>query len=291
MSRKLQEALQKIERYDGHYQRKAVNYLLAHPDESIPKLLEILKKVAEKPEAYANNRFYAGHVYALLLLSHFEEPRAHPLIVELASLPGETVFDLFGDLVTENLDAALYRTCDDDFDLIWQMVARENGSKKINEFARIASVGALEFGVAFGQLARTDLLDPLAAQLEEVIENGVPSSQDTYYLLLAGTFLDLHPLGYMAVIERAYEHEVFSTTFASLEMFQELIEGATIEESLAEKRERFRKSHGHGDFHAYVQWCFTVSKESQKEMEIISQALEKTREILKDYQLPGRKKK
>jgi hypothetical protein len=91
-----------------------VNEAVKHKEEITPYLIDILKKILDDPNHYADSEdkesSYFGGIYAVILLSHFRESKAHDLIVDLFSLPGELPHDIFGDIVTEDLPAILYST-------------------------------------------------------------------------------------------------------------------------------------------------------------------------------------
>jgi hypothetical protein len=47
----------------------------------------------------------------MYLLANLREPRAYALLVKVVSTPGETVFDLMGDVVTEDLGRIFAFVC------------------------------------------------------------------------------------------------------------------------------------------------------------------------------------
>src|SRR5258708_13576609 len=94
-ARTIDEILSGLERYGGHFAREVVQKAVARRDEIIPHLLDVLRDVAENPEAYADPDCMIL-IYAMYLLGQFREARAYPLLVRIFSLPGEIPFDLVG---------------------------------------------------------------------------------------------------------------------------------------------------------------------------------------------------
>jgi hypothetical protein len=86
---KLSQTLRALEIYDGTYKREYVDAAIEMKEEITPYLIEILEKVLSNPAEYIAREDYHAHIYALMLLGHFGEHRAHKPIVELFSQPGD----------------------------------------------------------------------------------------------------------------------------------------------------------------------------------------------------------
>ena len=80
-----------------------VDAAIALKDEITPHLIGVLEKLLANPNDYIANPDHYGHIYAVILLGYFGEPRAHEVIVDVFSLPGRVSNDLFGDIITEYL--------------------------------------------------------------------------------------------------------------------------------------------------------------------------------------------
>jgi hypothetical protein len=146
--------LQALERHRGKYEREAVDAALARREEITPHLIHCLEMVAADPSVCLEDKDYYLHIYAFMLLGHFQETRAHQAIVELFSLPDEIVDELFGDLTTEYLGMVLFRTCGGDFELIKSLIL----NRRANDWARGEAAQALVYAVAAGQLPRQEVL-------------------------------------------------------------------------------------------------------------------------------------
>src|SRR5438132_8786654 len=89
----VQEILSHLERNEGHFARSAVREAVAHRDQIIPPLLEVLESAARDPQSFARDPIGMIHLFAMYLLAQFRETRAYPLLVQMFSAPGELPFD------------------------------------------------------------------------------------------------------------------------------------------------------------------------------------------------------
>ena len=121
------------------FPRRAVEEAINAKDEIAPKLLEILEKTIERAKHAPVSPEYMGHLYALYLLSQFREPKAYPLIVELFSLPEDTVESLLEDSLTEDGARMLVSVCDGNLEPLRSLVENENAYT----FARGAALDAI----------------------------------------------------------------------------------------------------------------------------------------------------
>src|SRR5208337_5313180 len=103
----LQHTLDALASTDGHYAREAVAEAILRRDEITPALLDILESIIRDPEPYLQDHRRFDHIYAMYLLAQFREPRAYPLLLKIFSTPGEFVFELVDNVVTEGLDKIL----------------------------------------------------------------------------------------------------------------------------------------------------------------------------------------
>jgi hypothetical protein len=150
----VQEILSHLERNEGHFARSAVREAVAHRDEIIPPLLEVLESAARDPQSFARDPNRMIHLYAMYLLAQFRETRAYPLLVQMFSAPGELPFDLAGDTVTEGLDSILASVSDGDMTGMASLVENE----RANEYVRSAALKGLVTLVACGKRSRDEMM-------------------------------------------------------------------------------------------------------------------------------------
>lgn len=159
-------------------------------------MLQILEHVAENPSAYATDGDYFGHLFAIFLLAKFRESRAYPLLLRIVSLPGETVFELLGDVVTENLGAILASVSGDDDAGLKTLI--EN--PEANEYVRSAALRGLVTQVAAGRRTRDEVMEYFAGLFHRLDRR-----PNYVWSALAGRCADLCPLEVQQEIREAYE--------------------------------------------------------------------------------------
>src|SRR5947209_17691943 len=98
--------LEDLHRPPPFFPATALRAAVAQQAEITPALLDLLGSVRASAAAGVDPDDLAW-LYALFLLAQFRERRAYPVLVELASLPSPMVESLFGDVLTEDLDALL----------------------------------------------------------------------------------------------------------------------------------------------------------------------------------------
>lgn len=149
----IDEILAALWRYDGNFAREALEQAVVHRDEIIPRLLDVLRDVAENPEQYADPECMIL-VHAMYLLGQFREPRAFPLLVRIFSLPGEMPLDLVDDVVHIALGRILACVSEGEIDGMVSMIENE----QINPYVRSAAMDGLLTLVACGLRTRDEIV-------------------------------------------------------------------------------------------------------------------------------------
>jgi hypothetical protein len=191
----LQEILDELERYRGYFPRKALEQAIEKRGQIIPYLLQILSTAADNPKAIGKDPDYMAHVYAMFLLSQFREKRAYPLLVKFFSQPGDIVFDLTGDVPTEDLDSMLASVSCGDDSLIRELI--EN--PEVNEYVRSAALKSLVALVLSGDLERDSVID----YFKSLFRDKLPREPSHAWDSLVSCSTDLYP-------EEVYEDIEFS---------------------------------------------------------------------------------
>jgi hypothetical protein len=148
-SAEIARVLSALERHDGTYPREALDAALAHRKEITPHLIAILERVRDDPDEYLDDPDYMAHIHALELLAHFQERRAHEVIIGLASLPTDLPYELFGDIITEDLATMLLATCGGSVERIVALLRNDEAGEYCRSAAR-----ALTHAVAEGVVPR-----------------------------------------------------------------------------------------------------------------------------------------
>ena len=135
----------------------------------------------------------------MYLLAQFREPRAYPLLLKIFSTPGEFVFELVDDVVTEGLDKILASVSGGEIRGMTELIENE----ETNEFVRAAALNGLLTLCACGSLSR----DQLAAYLKGLFQKLKRTSDDVWGWL-ANSCADLWPGEVMEDIRKAYDDDL-----------------------------------------------------------------------------------
>jgi len=250
----IEEILAGLEIYDGKYKRKEIDAALEQKEEIIPHLIALLEKVRDAPQKYAEAANYHGHVYALMLLGHWRETKAHQVIVDLVSLAEPLPENLFGDVITEDLPVILLRTCGGSLEKIKELVANKNA----DEFCRGAAITAITYAVIEEIISREDALSFLAGLF--------PADEATedpgFYSQVACAICDLYPEEVMETIQRAYDRGIIDEVFIGIEDFQRALDKGK-EKCLEDLRKEmaYRSSK---DIHKNMEWWACFEQEKKK---------------------------
>lgn len=283
----IKDLFKELSLFDGHYKRAAVDEAIGRREEVIPHLLTQLEEVLADPLPYAKDGNFFGHIYAVQLLGHFKEERAHGLIVDLFSLPEDLCDRLFGDTVTEDLPNLLLNTCGGRFDAIRSLA--EN--RKADAYCRGSALRAMAYGVVTGDLDRAEAI----AYFLKIISNQADEPPSNFFDEAASCLLDLYPEESMAQIEEAFENGLINPGYVSLRNFENQLalgREATLDQ-LAQRWEMRNPD----DFHQRMQWwaCFRATEEYESYVHKSKRQRKKKsktrRKMAKASRQKGRKKK
>src|SRR5882724_12984533 len=101
------EILSEFKRATGKFPQAAVEAAVERRDEIVPDLLRILDETIARPTEADS----MAQVFAMFLLAQFREVRAYPLFIRLASLPGDTLEDLLGEIFAGSFSNLLASVC------------------------------------------------------------------------------------------------------------------------------------------------------------------------------------
>jgi uncharacterized protein DUF1186/SEC-C motif-containing protein len=208
------EILSQLERYRGDFPAEAVREAIAHREEIVPALLEILAEVARDPQAFASDEDLMVHIYAMYLLAQFRETRAYPLLVQIFSTPGEVAMDLGGDVVTEGLGALLASVSDGDISGMTSLVENEHA----NEYVRSGALEGLLTLVACGKRSRDEVMAYFRSLFHKLDRR-----PDFVWDALASCCADLCPEEVFEEIRQAYDDGLVSPGYISWEAIEEAV--------------------------------------------------------------------
>ncbi|NWF53958.1 MAG: DUF1186 domain-containing protein [Syntrophaceae bacterium] len=244
----IDEILESLAVFDGKYKRAEVDAAIANREEITPKLIEVLEGVLANPEKIAEDETYIGHVYALMLLGHFREPRAHRTLIALSRLGGDLPYRLFGDSITEDLAIILLRTCNGSIEAIKGLVQ----DKGADDYCRGAGARAITYGVIEGIVPREEALSFLGGLLE-ASDAEVPG---VFYDMIASCLQRLCPEELMDKIEAAYAEGLIDPGYIDLEDFRQALSRGK-EKCLLDLRAEMEER-SLDDIHGSMSWwaCF-----------------------------------
>lgn len=142
------------ERFKGPYPSEAVKYAMEHKEEAIPELLEILEHTLGNVESLSKDDKYLIHFPAIYMLAYFRETTAYESILILAYLPDEQIYDLLGDMLTEDFKNILASVCGGNIGPIKAII--EDSS--LDEYVRTEALESLLILLNYGVVSREELV-------------------------------------------------------------------------------------------------------------------------------------
>ncbi|MFC1717956.1 DUF1186 domain-containing protein [Candidatus Poribacteria bacterium] len=245
------EILEAFRNYDGTYKRKHVDAAIELKDEIIPHLIDVLEKLVSDPTSYIENDESFDHIYAVVLLSHFGDPRAHQVLVDVLNMPGEVCEQIWDDYIDEFI-GALLTTCGGSMDKIKSVIV----NKDADDVCRTHAAHAMIFAVVDGMTLREEALDFFGS-----LFTGTEADEDSnFWGFLAGNLYDLYPEELMPVIEKAYQDELIEPFIISLEDFEEAMRRGR--DYVYERAQREMEAWMPTNVHDYMShWaCFTSER-------------------------------
>jgi len=251
---KVSEILEAFKLYDGIYKREQIDAAVELKEEITPYLIEIIKKVLSNPNEYIENENLYDHIYALMLLGHFRESKAHKVIVDLFSLPEDLPHDLFGDLTTSDLPTLLLRTSGGSMELIRSLAL----NKAADDYCRISALHAMAFAVVDGMASRDEVLSFYAT----LFTGDEADEASDFWGLLANLVADLYPEEVMDTIKQAYEDGLIASGLVRYEDFEKVL--ADGQEKCLEWLKIDLERNSLDDIHAGMSWwaCFNEASDA-----------------------------
>lgn len=155
----LQKAIENITYTGKKFPKEELELIGANRDEAIPYLRSAVEKAIEEREDLDNN--YILHLCGMYLLAQFQDREFFPKMMELATLPEETLDYLIGDVLTEDLGSILYNLYNGEGRLLRQAVM----NKEVSDYARAQMLDVM------GQLYQDQAIEKQELQdfLKEIV--------------------------------------------------------------------------------------------------------------------------
>lgn len=186
----------------GQFPTAAVEAALAQQEAITPFLLKILEVTPEELDAQERAQEDESSVsftfsFALYLLAHFREQQAFPLIVKFFSTPGEIVYDVTGDITTEDLHSILAATYNGDFSALAAIVS----DTQVDASVRSAVIRAMLILRAERQLEE----EALVAYLENLFDTYPRNPEDIFWSFLIGDVVQLRAASLRGRIDQTFD--------------------------------------------------------------------------------------
>ncbi len=159
----IETALDALRPYHSKVPMAALDFIRSHWNEAEPLLLaELDRRIADPLESEQSALF----LYALFLCAELRCEAAFERFLRILRLPNLLLDSLVGDILTENMQAMLARTCGTRIEPLKALIEDET----VNEFARSAALRALQDLVAAGALEREEMAEYCTELLSQRLE-------------------------------------------------------------------------------------------------------------------------
>jgi len=267
--------------FDGIYKQEQIDAASLQKQEIIPRLIEILENVLADPEKYAEDEMLYDHIYAVMLLGHFKEPKAHKVIIDLFSLPGDIPDQLFGDICTSNLPVILLNTCGGSVESIQSMIL----NKEADDYCRASACQALAYAVVEGYISR----EKAVALFNTLFTGEEADPSSDFWGLAAVIICDLYPEESLEVIRQAYEDELIFSGMIEFSDFEKAL--SLGKEKCLEKLRRDLERDSLDNLHDRMSWwsCFNENAENAASSDDLKRGTAKLKKAEKKHKKKKRK--
>lgn len=243
-----EELIAAFDEFTGRYKREEMEEAITLQEEITPLLLNILEEVIADPQGYADELHHA-ETYAVALLAHFREEKAHLPIIRAFSIPDEPRDYIWGDMLTETFPAVLCRTSGGDYTHVMALIRNRNAY----EFTRASAMEAIKLGMLCGHLTRKECL----ALYESLFEERLAEPGDFFWGSLVCDLLDLHAVELREKIDALFDKGFIYEGEVSLEDVEQSF-SVGYEEAMRRLDDK-REWRLPEDLHDYVSWfaCFS----------------------------------
>lgn len=209
----IEEILNHFKRAAGYFPTEALNAALAQQEAITPYLLAILENVVSDPNSVSIDQM--DYLFSLYLLSKFREKQAFPLIITLASLPGDLPDELLGDFITEALSRFVVSTFNGDLVSIKALI--EN--PELNDWSRYASLRSLLGLVALDRLKREELVEYLRLLFHSSLINNVDFATNVVHVAV-----NIYPEELIDEINNAFDSNKVNSDHLNKTWITEILE-------------------------------------------------------------------
>jgi hypothetical protein len=214
MVMELSDILHELDRNRGYFPRQAVEEALRRQEEITPHLLSALEEAAVHADTQEEEDLPFLPIYALYMLAQFREKRAYPLVIKLCKLPGQGLYDLIGDTVTEGLPSVIASVYDGEMAPLASIIE----DSTLDEYVRSAPLRTLSILTREGILPRADVI----AYQKELFRGKLERDESHVWNALASEAVDIYAKELADDIRNAYENGFVWPGFMSFREVEEI---------------------------------------------------------------------
>lgn len=187
MEELVQKAIQDITYRSSKFPEEPFRIIRENKELAVPSLINAIDKAVSEGDDLDEN--YQLHFYALHLLGEFQNRECFPKIMELISLPEDTLDYLVGDAITSSLPDILYNTYNGDLELLKKTVKNAD----IDDFARAGVLKVMGQLYLDGNLEKGEWQDFIRQIVYDKTEIGDYIYTELVYMICECHFVDMLP--------------------------------------------------------------------------------------------------
>lgn len=204
----MNKLLEKIKYANGKFPKEQIRQIINRKEEFIPELIEILKSAKNNYNEILEKPNYFLHIYAGYLLAQFNEEQSFPLIMDLISLPNEIIFQIFGDVITEDLHRILASICKGNVEPVKELLENEN----INEYVRVAAIKTFSVLWVEGIISKDEIIN----YYRSLFKGKLKRESSVVWGSLVSNCCEVCPDELYEEIKEAYNDNLIETFYISL---------------------------------------------------------------------------
>jgi hypothetical protein len=212
----IKQIIEELQIWKGEIPQEAIKQALNHKGQIVPVLIDILNQVTADPEKYIKQTDYWGHITALLILAQFHDKSACKPIADFFSLPEDQVWELTGEMITEDLSKILASVCNGDIEPIKILIEDELA----DDFVRAAAIDSLLIQLATQTTERSSII----SYFEELFKGKLKKKPSFVWNHLAISIVNIYPEELFEEIDKAYKDGLIDREFIPLEQVEEALE-------------------------------------------------------------------
>ena len=197
----LQLALDILKNQTLAFPEQAFKVITADQEAALPYLRAAVDRAVREPDTLDPDEQL--HFYALFLLGQFQDKASFSRILDLASLPLETLDVLIGDAVTEALPDIIYNTFDGNIELLKQRIM----DTEVDEFVRTGIASVLGQLYLDGRLPETEW--------KAIIRQVIHQAGEYEHVLdkMAEMICECHFIDMLGEIRYLFDHDLIDEHF------------------------------------------------------------------------------